>query len=210
MIYALTVALGFVFGAVDQYLGASWSILHLGFWSVSLSLMSAPWLALPFAAGATQRDARRAATLGLFVTLSALLGYFVMTLSPMEGVSARNVHLLPFLRSQLHVIGPGLLSGPVFGWLGGRWRTSRSWLSAAALAGAFLLEPQARRLVGDNLPTPAIARLEVGVGLALVAAFALVWLRARRLPTPQPAAGPATSDAATPPAPAPPRRPGPR
>jgi hypothetical protein len=72
---------GLVFGAADQYLG---SMLWLGSWTATAAQVSAPWLILPFAAGMTQWRPRRAAALGLVVTLSALFDYWAMTYSPME------------------------------------------------------------------------------------------------------------------------------
>lgn len=180
MAYLVGVAVGFAFGAIDQFLGSLWSFSHLGFWTVSVSLMSAPWLALPFVFGSSQTCARRAAVLGLVATLSALLGYFALTLSPLEGVSPSNVHIVGFIHSQLHVIAPGLVTGPVFGWLGGRWRTARSWGSAALVAAAFCLEPAARQAAGQVLPGAGVGRLEVMFGIATGAYFAVVGLRFRR------------------------------
>ena len=81
MAYLVAVIVGLAFGAADQYLGSmSW----LGPWASTAAQMSAPWLILPFVVGITQQRARRAAALGLVVTVSALLGYFAMTYSPME------------------------------------------------------------------------------------------------------------------------------
>jgi hypothetical protein len=74
---------GFVFGAGDQYLG---SLFLLGPWTSTVSGMSAPWLVLPFAFGATQAGQRRAMLTGLTAVMCALAGYFVMTLSPLESV----------------------------------------------------------------------------------------------------------------------------
>ena len=110
--------------------------------------MSATWLLLPFLAGLTRERAAPAAALGLLVTYAGLLGYFVMTLSPLEGVALSQVHLAAFLRSQSDLLVGGLLSGPLFGWLGQRWRVSRSWASALLIAGAVCGEPLARALVG--------------------------------------------------------------
>jgi PPE-repeat protein len=54
---ALAPLLSAVFGAGDQYLGSLTGSGHgwpVG-WSSDVSLLSAPWLVLPFLAGATQR-----------------------------------------------------------------------------------------------------------------------------------------------------------
>jgi hypothetical protein len=127
VVYVVTMAIGFAFGAVDQYLGSLWSFSHLGHWAVGVSLMSAPWLALPFLLGCRETSPRRAALLGWLVTQSALIGYFVLTLSPVEGVSLQGIDTLGFVRSQLHVILPGLATGP------------GAWLVGAAVADTALV-----------------------------------------------------------------------
>lgn len=151
--FLVALVVGLVFGGVDQYLGSLRPSLALGAWATSVSLMSAPWLALPFLFGLTQRRPRGAVLVGLTVTLAALGGYFVMTLSPVEGVSLAHVDAARFIASQRLNIAGGLLTGPLFGWLGWRWRVSRSWLAAGAIASAFCLEPLVR-LLGDQLPAP--------------------------------------------------------
>jgi hypothetical protein len=49
------------------------------------------WLVLAFVFGCTQVGARRAAMIGLTATASAVLGYFALTLSPLERVSLSHV-----------------------------------------------------------------------------------------------------------------------
>jgi hypothetical protein len=158
---------GLVFGAGDQYLGTVHAVDVLGFWSVSVSLLSAPWLILPFLVGSTQGRPRRAAVAGLVVTLSALAGYFAMTLSPMEGVHFSLVELRGLLgTNQLNEIG-GLVSGPLFGWLGYRWRARRSWLAAALVTGSLCFEPIAVAVVDRNgARSGTVWAFEVVVGLA--------------------------------------------
>src|SRR5436189_6437672 len=81
MTFLVVAIIGLALGAADQYLGSmSW----LGVWTSTAAQVSAPWLILPFLVGVTQRHGRRAAMLGVAVTMSALLGYFAMTYSPME------------------------------------------------------------------------------------------------------------------------------
>jgi hypothetical protein len=169
----------FLFGAVDQYLGGGWSLNHLGSWTTDVSVMSAPWLVLPFVLGSTQACPWRAAILGLGVTLAALLGYFVMTVSPLEGVDLATVRPLDFLHSQLHVIIPSLATGPLFGWLGQRWRMSRSWLSAALVAGAFSLEPLARAVDDQPFQFTGVAASEIIIGIAISMYFARAGMTGR-------------------------------
>jgi Family of unknown function (DUF6518) len=173
VIYLVTAVTGLVFGGLDQVLGTLWSTSHLGVWTESVSLMSAPWLALPFLAGWRAPERRRAMLLGLVVTAAGLCGYFILTLSPAEGVSASQIHLTAFVHSQLHVIVPGVVTGPLFGWLGNLWRTSRSWLSATAVIVAFCGEPLVRWLVRQPIPSAQVATIEVAAGLAVAGYFVL-------------------------------------
>ncbi len=158
-----TVLPAFLFGAGDQYLGSL--VTHgWGLWTVAVSQMSATWLVLPFVAGMVGRGPRRGAWLGVGATYVALLGYFVMTLSPVEGVSLGQVDLIAFVHSQSDLLVGGLISGPVFGYLGARWRNERVWWSPMVLGVCACLEPVAR-LVSDRLIAGAwfgLSRLQSG------------------------------------------------
>jgi Family of unknown function (DUF6518) len=166
--YLIAAAAGLVFGGADQYLG---SRVTLGPWASSLSGMSAPWLALPFLCGLAQRAPRRAALAGLSVTVAALVGYFALTLSPLEGVAVASVPraLIALADSNVPWIIGGLIGGPLFGLLGQRWRTTRSWPAATALAAAFCLEPLARLGTGRLTPATAVWLLEAALGCLMVA-----------------------------------------
>jgi hypothetical protein len=175
------VVVGFLFGGVDQYLGSSWPSTHLGTWTIAVSGMSAPWLALPFAFGAREEQARHAAGAGLLVTLAALAGYIALTNSPIEGVALGRLHVSNAVLSQTHVILPSLVTGPAFGWLGHRWRVSRSLASAVLVVAAFCLEPLATRLA-HQLPIVVPAPSPTGVSLfevalGLVGAVYFAWSR---------------------------------
>jgi uncharacterized membrane protein (UPF0136 family) len=175
--YACLIAL--VFGGVDQYLGASWVNNHVGLWPTSVSQLVAPWLTLPFVFGARERTARSAVVVGLCVTACGLLGYFLMTNSPIESVTLSQIHVGDFIRSQARLLAAGVVSGPLFGWLGFRWRLGKSRAALLLLAAAFCLEPAITRLVTSapvQLPTPpdpGVSIAEVAVGLAL-GAYALL------------------------------------
>jgi hypothetical protein len=163
---AFAVVLAVVFGAADQYLGSRGFVL--GFWATNVSLLSAPWLLVAFFAGWSQPTARRAVILGLVCTFAALAGYWAMTLSPVEGaqVSVRAVRGLLFSQSRL-VVG-GLLTGPLFGWLGYRWRTRRDTVSALAAALAVCCEPLAHAAAGSTVSFRGVWAAEIGVGLLMV------------------------------------------
>jgi hypothetical protein len=185
--FFLAAILGLAFGAADQQLGSHTTAL--GAWAATAAQVSAPWLVLPFLSGSTQKRARMAAALGLVVTVSALLGYFAMTYSPMEihpwsidrftlgmvAVTTRGWY------NPLYILG-GLVSGPLFGLLGQRWRVRRSWVSAVIVSGALCLEPLARWAVG-HLPPPApVWTAEVASGAVVAALFAyalMAWRRER-------------------------------
>jgi Family of unknown function (DUF6518) len=177
MAVVLAVVLAFAFGGADQYLGSL--LAHP--WAADVSLLSAPWLLLPFLAGWTQREPKRAALLGLACTLSALLGYGLMTLSPIEGAELTVTTIRGFVLSSSPVIVGGLFTGPLFGWLGNRWRSDRAWLGALAVAGAICVEPLARVAAGDvyAIEFRAVWVAEVGVGLAMMVYVAIAALAAQ-------------------------------
>jgi hypothetical protein len=129
--------------------------------------LSAPWLLVPFLAGATQAERGRAGWLGLAAAFAALAGYFGMMWSPFEGVDLVHAqqttvvgghvhvtviayrpaqiarHILHLLGSQAPWMVAGIATGPIFGLLGREWRSRHTWRSALAIGGAFCLEPVA-------------------------------------------------------------------
>jgi hypothetical protein len=176
---------------------------------VEVSGMSAPWLLVPFLAGAWQTGQRRAALVGLAATWLAVLAYVLMIISPMEGTHLgsrpasltvgtwNQLSLQLFLRvlaSQWPWFAGGLITGPLYGWLGHRWRARRSLAPALLAALPILLEPAARWLVtylglsGTGwfmfswpLQRSGIAALfaELAVGLLLTGAVITVIARGR-------------------------------
>ena len=168
MVVALALVLSAAFGAGDQYLGSGhiWAAA----WATDVSLLSAPWLVLAFAAGATQREPRRAALLGLGCTAAALIGYFLMTDSPAEGAHYTLTNLRGFLVSEHGVFLGAVFTGPLFGWFGQQWRTRRAIAGALVTAVALCLEPLARRASVDPIRIRAVSLAEVAAGLALATA----------------------------------------
>jgi hypothetical protein len=152
-----------LFGGGDQYLGSlSWHP-----WAADVSVLSAPWLVLAFLAGCTQRDPRRAALLGLACTISALIGYGLMTLSPVEGAELTARTVSGFARSESSVLVGGIFTGPLFGWFGQRWRADRAWAGALVTAALVCIEPLARTAVGDGVRFQVVWMGEIAVGLAM-------------------------------------------
>ena len=172
MVIPLALVLSAVFGAGDQYLGSLTGSGHVwaAGWSSDISLLSAPWLVLPFVAGATQRDARRAALLGLACTYAALLGYGLMTLSPIENAHITVATVRGFLISERSVLIGGIVTGPLFGWFGQQWRTRRAITGALVTAAALCLEPLARRATINPIQDRDVWLAEVALGVALAAA----------------------------------------
>jgi len=178
--YLIAVVAGFVFGAVDQFLGT----IHFGPWGWTVSGMSAPWLILPFLAGMTQERRRRAMTSGLVATLAALAGYFAMSNSPMEGAPIdrffdRVVTMVSTGYNPLWIVG-GLVTGPLYGFLGHRWRVARSWMSAALVTSVLCLEPLARKFAGMLSGSPVVWGAEVVIGTVLAVMFAFMIAMSRR------------------------------
>jgi hypothetical protein len=172
MVIALALVLSAAFGAGDQYLGSLTGSGHVwaAGWSSDISLLSAPWLVLPFVAGATQRDPRRAALLGLACTYAALLGDGLMTLSPIEHAHITVATVRGFLISERSVLIGGIVTGPLFGWFGRQWRTKRAVAGALITAAALCLEPLARRATINPIQYRDVWLAEVAIGLAFAAA----------------------------------------
>lgn len=171
----LALVLSAAFGAGDQYLGSLLGSGHVwaAGWASDISLLSAPWVVLAFVAGATQRDPRRAALLGLACTYAALLGYGIMTLSPVENAHVTMATLRGFVVSERLVLVGGIVTGPLFGWFGHRWRTRRAVVGALATAACLCLEPLARKVTIDPITYRDVWIGEVAIGLALAAAVLL-------------------------------------
>jgi hypothetical protein len=182
--YGIAIVAGLLFGAGDQYLGTLAAGSFLGTWTWTVSGMSAPWVIAPFLAGSTQGRSRRAMALGLVVTLSALAAYFAMSHSPMEGAALKD--FWPRVTRMVTTgynplwIAAGVVTGPLFGFLGNRWRVDRWWVGAVAVASSLCLEPLARLPVRMLEPPPVVWGVEVALGIAAAAWFAVVITSARR------------------------------
>jgi hypothetical protein len=165
-VIALVLLLAAAFGAGDQYLG---SLVHHP-WGADVASLSAPWVLLAFLAGATQRNPWRAALLGLGSMFAALVGYFLLTDSPLEGAQYTLANTHGFLVSNAPVILGGIVTGPLFGWFGQQWRTRRAVVGALVTAACLCLEPLARKVTIDPITYRDVWIGEVAVGLALAAA----------------------------------------
>jgi hypothetical protein len=169
---AAAVVVGLLFGGADQYVG---SLVRLGPWTVSVSQMSAPWLLLPMAFGATQRRPARGALAGLAATAAALLGYFAMGLSPVEGVATSTAlaDVRGLLSSNVENLVGGALTAPVCGLIGQRARRGRWWPAAVLAAASLALEPVVREAVGRRFAPAYVWELETAAGVAIALAAAV-------------------------------------
>jgi hypothetical protein len=176
----LVVVAGAVLGGADQYAGS----LYLPI-ATAVSLMSAPWLLLPFCFGCTQVRGRAGGVVGLAVTLAALAGYWAMTVSPVEGVplSRFSRGFVTVAHSDARLLLAAVIAGPACGLLGQRWRTRRWWVGAVVAAGGLLLEPVTRVMNLENGP-PLAYYLELAAGALAAAYFAAAVARSGRLGTP--------------------------
>jgi hypothetical protein len=182
VVIALVLVACAAFGALDQYVGSL-----TRFWALAWEVpaLSAPWLLLPFVVGTSQRGAWRAAVVGGLGTLVALVGYGLMTVSPIEHARFSVGSFGAFARSNLLWFVGGAMSGPLFGWLGHQWRVARARLAACIAAGAVLLEPlvQASGFGGLSfgvIPFGLVTATEFAIGLAIALWFA--WQRSRGAP----------------------------
>jgi hypothetical protein len=164
VVIALALVLAALFGAGDQYLGS----IAMHPWMTDVSLLSAPWLVLAFLAGCTQRQPKRAVLLGIGCTFAALIGYGVMTLSPVENAHMSLASIAGFIRSQRTVFLGGLVTGPLFAWFGHRWQTQRAWRGALVTAATVCLEPLARIPAGHAIGSSTVLVAEVAVGIAMM------------------------------------------
>lgn len=146
--------------------------------------LSAPWLALPFVAGAFAGAGRiiRSALIGLLVSFAALSGFYFANA---EIVLQLGPH--PWLVDLRLAFGVGYFfrfaafSGPLFGALGGWWQQTRSRTLAVLVAGLFVLEPVGWLVSFGAQPAAYSGSAAVWAveGLAGLAACALLARRSR-------------------------------
>ncbi len=152
--------------------------------------LSAPWLLLPFFAGAAvHRREPAAAAAGLAATVTALVTFnvtnaFVLDLGPHS--LATDLRLT--LGATGYWIPRGLISGPVFGALGGFWRRRRYPVLGVAVILLLDAEPLLWAALHDTggvasfgfQPSRTASIIEAVVGLSAAVCLAAFLRRARR------------------------------
>ena len=123
-------------------------------------------------------------SLGLLVTVAALVGYFAMAHSPVKGAPLEDFFMRFFTQvrsgyNPLWIVG-GVVTGPLYGFLGHRWRVARTWASAAFVTGALCLEPLARAVAGMLSRPTVVWGVEVAFGAAAATYFAFRIATSRR------------------------------
>ena len=167
------------FGAVEQRAGAG-----AGYpaFVTALGGMSAPWLVLPFLAGASRASRRSALVLGFAVVLVAVVGFLDASVGLVQTFTSAPSAVLWAMLGQLPWLLGAMVSGPVYGLLGYRWRVTRSWWLALAATAPVMLEPALRwRLSSWGMliwaPYAPVAWAEALAGLALTVAAITVGSR---------------------------------
>jgi hypothetical protein len=133
---------------------------------VALANAASPWLVTAFAAGAIARDRSRGALSGALALSVAVATYY-------GGIAIRSV-----APSDLGVvwaawIGVALIAGLAFGVAGGAWRSRRSPLAVAVLAGALLAEAAYRFIELEAWDEIDVTRTSMQVAIVNVVAAAL-------------------------------------
>ena len=140
----------------------------------SVGNLSTPYLLIAFVAGTMCARMRTGALTGLAATMSALLGYYLVSALVQAGDSGFAEELRSILSANRGYIQGGVGMGLAFGALGAWWERRRR-LSASIVAGALLMaEPLALLMLGvlgpDELAgegVPTVLRLVPGWGLTL-------------------------------------------
>jgi hypothetical protein len=168
---------------------------------IAVTDLSAPWLLVAFLAGRRATRLAAGALLGFLATMSALLGFYLLVSLVLaadlggDGILGNAGQTL--WANRIYLAG-GVLTGPLCGALGARWRATRTG-SVALVAGVLLAgEPLVLTGIGVLLPATVVGRDAIRIAV-FVAEFAtgillvLLWL-ARSARTPDD-----TRDAAPPP-----------
>jgi hypothetical protein len=169
---ALLIA-AFTFGAADQYVGSftSWQP-----YATDLSMMAAPWLALPFMVGMTLNTPRRAMLVGLSAVFVGLVGYVVMTAHS----NATGQQYTDLVGGQTHWFVLAAVTAPPAALLGNHSRTAARGWPVVFLAVITAAEPLVRSFRNRPFQTTLISSTElVAATLLGIVGFGLEVRRTR-------------------------------
>ena len=162
------------FGMAEQWAGAQWAGGGRPAAVAALGGMTAPWLALPFLAGASRARRRSARVLGSAVTLVALAGFLVANAGSVQNfLDSPSTDFLSMVLNPWYL--GAVVSGLAYASLGYRWRVTRSWRPALAVTAPVMLEPGLRWWLSSRgmltwAPYAPAAWAEALAGLALTTA----------------------------------------
>jgi hypothetical protein len=147
--------------------------------------VSAPWLLLPFAAGALAGRAKTpvGAAIGLAASIVAMLGFYVTNAAVLDlGPHPWLVDLRLAVEGGRMYLALALLSGPLFGALGAIWQRRHAAALGVAVASLLVFEPAAWLLYQRGVDSivvgyPLVWAVEVAFGIL---GCRLAFLRARR------------------------------
>jgi hypothetical protein len=141
----------------------------------ALGNTSAPWVVLPFLAGARCSTLRSAALMGLAATLAAFFGFYLAEAAILDlGPHPWYVDLRLTLGSGRVYEYWGLVSGSLYGALGWAWASRRLVAGPIAVGLAFAAEPLIVLCLqragiwggGELMSYPAVWIGEVAIGVA--------------------------------------------
>lgn len=156
----------------------------------SLGNVSAPWLLLPYFAGATTRGWIRGGFLGPAACLAALAGFYIAEAFVLDlGGHPVLTNLALTLGAGRYYFTAGIVVGPLFGAIGGAAANHRGLITAAVIGLTLVGEPLAvfAWLAGQNIDAadtgyvvqyPALWIGEIALGCVLSVAM-LFWTRSR-------------------------------
>ena len=132
-----------------------------------LGNVSTPWLLVPFVAGTRCLRIRAAALVGLLATTAALVGFYLLTTAVVDlgGHGIVGDLRLEFWGNHVY-FEAGLLSGPIFGGLGGWWRQTRT-IPASIVAGILLMAEPLVLLLGGVAGPQHVLAADTGLPLAV-------------------------------------------
>jgi hypothetical protein len=144
----------------------------------ALGNLSAPWIVIPFLAGARSPSIWRATLIGVATTLASLLGFYMAEAVILDlGPHPWYIDLKLTAGSVNIYEQWGVFSGALSGALGGLWAARRSVAAAAVVGLAFVVEPGITLVTsragiwggGGLLDYPWLWVSEILVGVAAIA-----------------------------------------